>query len=376
MSVGYKSSKNGVKLGFAPFFMIGCEYMITNDMFFVDLSRLSVFELSYWLLNRLRSVYKLREGGNNVYEIDTTALETLYDDFMEAMNISGEEKTIFDQETYEILMKNKKVFASAKYKKAIIALYTPFPKVLLDIGPKKSLDITQDVFRQPLKAIDALVNNTVDSSAQKYKDSLDIILQWHDMKYRQEVLEFIRTRKTKRGHVLYQLPKNEKWFEGQDIDHIINRLANTNIHPLKQNGPYAMSASVEMLQREENNDKARLDWLKDYNQRPFGGLQELQNVCISYSMKSRYGDGEPVKKDFLIRLAFFLGIPIDLVEKLLLNEGFSIKNSVRPTDIIYRSSFQIGFPFEFADKLLRMKGLPPLILDPKPKKKKEGSLEA
>ena len=381
-----------------------------------DLSTMSVYELMCWLADHLLSVYREVPGGNGVLEIDDEALQALYDDFTEVVNLTEEDAKQY-REFGDLLLSNKKVILSSKYKQAIVNLHRPLPQILLDVGRKEPINISCDIYNQPASVINSLVNSTMVKSAQVYNDKLNCILQAPDMRYREEIMEFISKQRTERRHIDYMIPKNEKWFDSKDINATISQLAHMKATSLKSSGPYALIKSAEKKRLAKEEDKARAAWVfnRPYAQnyirryglsknpskytpdengiveaafrkwKVFGGLQKLTEFCISDMMTKRYMDGEPVERIFLVRLAFSLGMDIDRFDLLMKKEGFSTNGSIRPYDMIYRSSFIIGLPFEFTDKLLRRKAQAEKLPDFKgcrgckpimTTKKAKGSLEA
>lgn len=350
-----------------------------------DLSKMSVFKLMCWLAERIVSVYRFAPGGNRILEIDENAVQELYDNFFWLINLTSWEAESRGDIGPQLL-KNKKVILSEDYKKAVVALHRPLPQVFLNVGKKKPENITRALYKQPIEYVDALIDKELRKGVEEYMTQIDHLLQRSGMDYRQKVREFISERKTQQRHCNYTKPKDIDWFDGRNMDAIIEHLANANakIKPLKSSGPYAMAPYPELQEEAWSRDKTRFTdiFKKPYvlaqlaemgaeeiiaqgeegliddeglmlgTFKMFGGLQELGNFYISPAMNGRYGNGAPVDKIFFARLAFFLGLDVKCFEALLQKEGFSALGSIRPSDIILQSSFLIGFPFEFADKLL------------------------
>lgn len=332
--------------------------MISNPAFFENLASMSFVELTSWLNRVIYSVH-----------VQDEALEELYEEFIEAVDMTEETAASYSAQDRERLLSNAKVYGRrgkyALFQAALVAVKRPRPRVFLRTDVSKPVEISKAIYSQritqviPLQVIqnsngDKITKQVLTAWQTKVKDYIDKIDSLCKNYQRVKFHEFIRTGERKQGSFYYKIPTRKKLLEGLDINTVLAHLDG-----------YKMVRDKAYEEKMKVRDEACFELLAaDTDGNPtwiHGEVKALSEFGISRPALQRFRKCGNMKKEFFIRLAFALGLEDALTEELLLKEGFSIETSINPADRLYYNCLRIGFPFEYADELGKRKGFPSLI---------------
>lgn len=310
-------------------------YMISRPIFFEDLSSRSFIGLVNWLEEAIGT------------QVTGSALEALYDEFIEAVDMTDKSpKDGYTADDYLRLVANGKIYRSPKFRRALVALRAPKPRVYIGAEFSKLIDITAPVFGERVGTLLKQADSDYYAQVNGYYNDVSYLLDVEG--YRGAIREFIRDRRTRQSYLVYRLPTRKTILEGVDIDTVLERLSGYKVQRSYSDEKAAHAADKKRIKESEGGET-------------WGAIHQAEAFGIKGSGRARLFKGEDMEKPMFVRLAYFLGVDHVLTEKMMNREGYTIQRSGKVADKLYYNCLRIGFPINYANELCTRKGLKPLL---------------
>lgn len=224
--------------------------------------------------------------------------------------------------------KNKKVYESVKFKKALLFVGRKGKlRFFIDFGKEKH-DIT-DVFYNSLQNNAVKYSPLTDKTKKLIIENLneDIFETDRELKdcflnkdtFKSKFDKLIRKQYFYEIQTNIRFFKNEKWLKAASFEEFISVCENIDNYDIEAETKRRYSSYIEAIEMYDVPSTIYNDYMSKYKSE------------IAYDKK------------VFINLAFLLSLPKSYAKKLLCFNGYSITDSIRLFDILCEKAFRIGF---------------------------------